>query len=333
MRVLPHISPLTIALAAAFVTGCGTNSAAPTLANLPGNSATGEQMLRGASPDAKSVKLIALNPANEKLEYWPIEPNGGRKLTPLSASLGVSEVTALAGDGNVVSMAVYNPAEILSYNIKTKATSTLSDPYGAPIDIAIGKDHTIYALNYRNVAVFSAGSSPPKELTCSDISEGDAIAVDNEGDVFVGGYGGAAFSGVVEFPAGSTVCQIVPLRKTSGYIGGVGIDPKTDALIAVDNPGDCASGLEGRMRIYSKPYGHKAAVQRNLKATYCAGTFRLDATSSLIFLQDASVSAGTPFIDQRTYPGGKRSGTYRHGSFGSTGNPIGFTTIPNTLPN
>ena len=121
MRVLPQISRLTIALAAVLVTGCGTNSTAPTLPNPPANSAAGEQMLRGASPDAKSAKLIALNPANEKLEYWPIEPNGGRKLTPLSASLGVSEVTALAGDGNVVSIAVYSPAEILSYNVKTKA--------------------------------------------------------------------------------------------------------------------------------------------------------------------------------------------------------------------
>jgi hypothetical protein len=328
MRVLPHSSWLTIALAAVFAAGCGSNATPPALNNL----SAPQQVSPDTARSAKTAKLIAFNPANEKLEYWPIEPNGSRKLTALSGALGVSVVTALAGDGNVVRMAVYSPAEVLSYNIKTKATSTLSDPYGSPIDIAIATNHTIFALNLKNVAVFSPGSSQPKELSCSYISQGQAIAIDNEGDVFVGGYGGVAFTGVVEFPAGSSTCQRVPIRKVSGYIGGVGIDPKTDDLIVVDNPGLCAGGLEGRMRIYSKPYGHRHVVQRNLRATYCAGTFRLDATSSLIFAQDATVSAGTPFIDQRTYPGAKRSGTY-HGAFGSSSNPLGFTTIPNTLPN
>ena len=81
------------------------------------------------------------------------------------------------------------------------------------------------------MAVFKAGSSQPTELTCPFITAGVAIAVDNESDVFVNGYGPGRFMGVVKYPAGSTTCKRLHLRKERGYAGGVGIDPKTDDLI------------------------------------------------------------------------------------------------------
>ncbi|MBV8066740.1 MAG: hypothetical protein JO113_02100, partial [Candidatus Eremiobacteraeota bacterium] len=110
-------------------------------------------------------------------------------------------------------------------------------------------------------------------------------------------------------------------------------DPKTDDLIVVDNPDLCAGGFEGRMIIYSKPYERRTARHRNLNATYCAGTFRLDARSSRIFASDSTVSAGYPLIDQRSYPKALNGATYQDGEFGSSGYFGGFTTIPNTLPN
>jgi hypothetical protein len=118
-----------------------------------------------------------------------------------------------------------------------------------------------------------------------------------------------------------------------GYIGGIGVNPNTDALIVVDNPNLCAGGLEGRMIIYPKPYLERNSRRRNLNATYCAGGFRLSSTSSLIFVSDTTVSAGYPLIDQRTYPSAKNEGVYGAGQFGSGGAFGGFTTIPNTLPN
>ena len=139
--------------------------------------------------------------------------------------------------------------------------------------------------------------------------------------------------GVVEFPAGSKSCAHVPIRREHGYLGGIGIDPKTDDLIVVDNPDLCAGGLEGEMLVYPKPYGHLLSHRKNLNANYCAGTFRLNAASTTIFVSDATISAGYPLIDQRSYPAGADEGTYQVGSFGSSGYFGGFTTIPNTLPN
>jgi hypothetical protein len=188
-------------------------------------------------------------------------------------------------------------------------------------------------LNLTSVAVFKAGSSQPTELTCSYINVGEAIAVDNESDVFVDGYGPDGFMGVVEYAAGSQNCTKLHLRRQNGYVGGVGVDPKTDDLIVIDNPGLCAGGLEGRMIVYPKPYEPGTSHRRDLGANYCAGTFRLNSTSSLIFVSDATVSAGYPLIDQSTYPKGKRKGYYQSSPSGYSGSFGGFTTIPNTLPN
>ena len=149
-------------------------------------------------------------------------------------------------------------------------------------------------MNLSSVAVFKAGSSQPAELTCSYINIGEAIAVDNESDVFVDGYGPNGFMGVVEYAAGSQNCTKLHLRPQHGYVGGVGVDPKTDDLIVVDDPDLCAGGLEGRMIIYPKPYEPHTSHRHDLGATYCAGAFRLNSTSSLIFVSDATVSGGVP---------------------------------------
>jgi hypothetical protein len=297
-----------------------------------GSAALGPQTTRAASPDFTKPALITIDTTSGALEYWPIAPSGGTQPTVISKPLGIFQGYAMAADGNVVAIANYSPPEVLSYNVKTKTAKTLSDPYGDPLDIAVDKHGTLYAMNGANVAVFKAGSSQPTELSCGYMTEAEAIAVDNEGDVFVNGYGPGGFVGVVEYPVGSSSCTKLHLRSESGYVAGVGIDPTNDDLIVVDDPDLCAGGLEGRMRIYSKPYGRSHVRRHNLRSTYCAGTFRLNSSANLIFVSDATVSDGYPLIDQETYPAAKSEGPYQIGASPS-GSFGGFTTIPNTLPN
>lgn len=328
MRKLIRFQPLLL-VGVMFAAACASNT---TPLTLPQHSLTAAAPSR-VSPGLTTPALITIDLATGDLEYWPFSPNGGDKPTQLSQSLGIFQAYGMAANGNVVAISNYSPAEVVTYNVKTKATKTLSDPYGGANDIAIGKNGAIYALNLKSVAVFPPGSSQPSELSCAAINNGVAIAVDNEGDVFVNGYGPNGFMGVVEYAAGSKTCSKVPIRQEQGYAGGVGIDPKTDDLIVVDNPDLCAGGIEGEMTVYPKPYSHKFAHRKDLNAQYCGGTFRLDATSKTIFLSDSTVSAGYPLIDQYTYPGGLGGATYQNGSIPS-GDPFGgFTTIPNKLPN
>jgi|HubBroStandDraft_4_1064222.scaffolds.fasta_scaffold00047_31 hypothetical protein len=328
MRTLLLSAQIVWASALMITAGCAGNSA-PGLIGYSDLNALPSGTLASA---LKTPALITLNTQSGSLEYWPIRSSGGTNPRTLSAPLGIYQGYGLVASGDEVAIANYNPAEIVTYNVKTKAQSIFSDPYGGPTDLAIGKNGTLYALNLINVAVFPPGSSP-SELSCSYINNGQAIAVDNEGDVFVNGYGPGGFMGVVEYPVGSQNCKKLHLRAELGYAGGVGVDPKTDALIVVDNPNLCAGGFEGRMIIYPKPYEQRTSRRRNLAANYCAGTFRLDATSSIIFVSDSTISAGFPLIDQRSYPSAKGSGVYQAGEFGSSGYFGGFTTIPNTLPN
>ncbi len=315
-----------LALSVALLAGCG-GSAAPD-AGIPAN---GSQYVHVRPATLQKPALITFDDNTNGLAYWHIQHNGTMTLQSLSGSLGISNVYGMAADGDTVILANHSPAEIVTYNIDTQAETTLSDPYGNPNDVAVDRHGNIYALNTASVTVYKVGSASASELTCSRVTVGEAIAVNNEGDVFVDGYG-PRFQNVIEFPAGSTKCTVPHLRKSLGYVAGVGVDPKTDDLIVVDDPDDCAGGLEGRMIIYPKPYDQHTSKRRVLSANYCSGNFRLSADSTRIFYADASVSAGIPIIDQARYPSGKYEGQYWLGYYSSV-YFSGFTTIPNTLPN
>jgi hypothetical protein len=245
---------------------------------------------------------------------------------PLSYSTG-----GLAGNGSIVAIAGQQPAQVVEYDTETQATTALDDPYGTPIDIAIDKAANLYVVNFPgSVTMYAAGSSTPTKLACKYLRIGQTIAVDNEGDIFVNGYLTSGL-GVVEIQNGPSGpqpqnCKRLHLMPELGYVAGVAIDPKTDDLIVLDNPDYCAGGIEGRMTIYRKPYRENHAQVRNLNGI-CPGLMRLDATSSIVFVLDLSVSGGYTSILQRAYPSGEALGTY----FGN--HPGGFTTIPNTLPN
>jgi hypothetical protein len=321
MRVLSHT--LAGVVAAVFITACGGG-----ITPAPGG-ASGAAAARQL-PAASAGKLITINLLTTDLEYWPIESNGGTSPQKLSGPLGISSPYGMAANGNLIIMASYDPAEVVTYDVKTKAETSMADPFGGAVDVAVDRQGTIYALNTSGVTVFK-GSSAPTQLSCPQMTTDEAIAVDDEGDVFINGYGRNVM-GVAEVTAGSTNCKVLTrLRRERGYIGGIGIDPNTDDLIVVDDPDLCAGGIEGRMLIYVKPYRRDAVRWRNLNADYCAGTFRLDAASKHIFVSDATISAGFPLIDQRTYPRALGSGIYQ--DRGSSGYFGGFTTIPNSLPN
>jgi hypothetical protein len=328
MLDLSRFTRPALVLAVVLIAGCGGNTATP---SVPSVALGGARGLHRAAASLTKPALITFDPQTEGLAYFPIQHNGSQSLTPFTGSLGISNASALAGDGDVVIIASYSPAEIVTYNADTKAETTMSDPFGNPYDVAVDKHGNIYAMSSADVAVYKAGSATPAELTCSAVATSEAIAVNNEGDVFVDGYG-SKFEGVIEYPAGSQHCMRPHLRATRGYIAGVGVDPKTDALIVIDDPDDCAGGIEGRMVIYPKPYEQRTSVRRVLNASYCSGAFRLDASSTHIFYSDASVSDGIPIIDQARYPAAKFEGQYWLGYY-SNDSFSGITTIPNRLPN
>jgi hypothetical protein len=321
------IARVALTLTVAVAAGCG--GATPSSPDY----AAFSQAVRATTANLPTPALVTFDTANNSLAYWPIKRGGSLSApTPFTDSLGVADVSALAGYGDVVIVVNYSPAEVVTYNVKTKAKTEMSDPYGGPYDVAVDKKGNIYAMNAASVAVFKSGSSQATELSCSDMNLSEAIAVDDEGDVFVNGFGPGSSLGTVEYPAGSQSCSKLNLRAEQGYPAGIGIDPKTDDLIVIDDPDLCAGGLEGLMHIYPRPYEARHSIRRVLNATYCAGTFRLDAGSTHIFYSDATVSAGEPIIDQARYPSGKSEGQYWEGYFGS-GGFVGFTTIPNRLPN
>lgn len=281
---------------------------------------------------ARTPRLIAADANTRLLEYWPIDPQGGKIARRLRGSPSLGNSSNMAADGHRILIAVGAPPSILVFDARTKTEKSLPDGYGEPIDVAVGKNGAIYAVNgpfsAPSVIMYPPQSMNPVLLQCNLLAASIAIAVDNEGNVFVNQSGHVLGDAGVEIPAGprgpTGQCKKLRIGAEAGAASGIAIDPTNENLITLNNPGLCAGGENGRVTIYPKPY--RRATSHWFDVGNCPGPLRLDATSTILFLSDGTES-GRAYVLQVAYPAGTQLGTY----YG--GHPIAFTTIPNTLPN
>jgi hypothetical protein len=328
---------IVFVLIAACLTACGsmTSGSSGPSAVVPRQGFDSGKGLAARPDGPYPPGLVTMNHSKGDLEMWPLQRGGGSHPFPISINLGLGYISALAANGHLVIMADQTPASVALYGVISHKLRILPDPFGTPIDVAVGKDGTIYAINIARssapVTMYAPPSHRPVELNCTAVTIGQAIAVDNEGDIFVQGYGSGSSGIVAEIPNGPggpdpQHCMVLPLKTDGGYVAGVAIDPKTDDLLTLDNPDYCAGGDEGRLTIYPKPYNQSTGHSRVL-GFVCSSGLRLNADSTVVFIGDMSVDYGRQFILQRSYPDGGDMGIY-HGS-----DITGITTIPNTLPN
>jgi hypothetical protein len=288
--------------------------------------ALGASADRGAS--ASSAPVLIATGGKTGLEFWPLTAGGSHAPTAIAVK-GLSPSGLLAASGSKI--VIPNSTNIVVYDVQTKQSHVLPDPYGDPVDAAVAKDGTMVISNFTrsgsNFLVFPPRGKP-RDISCG-LKGPDYIAIDNEGDLFIND---AIRTKVLEIANGSngldaTTCA--PLKLTpgeQGYAGGIAIDPKTDDLLVLDDPDYCAGGTEGRLETFSKPYERGTGRGRDVGRN-CSDGLRLDATSSVVFVGDESIGGPPTYIIQSGYPSGKSLGTY------SGGSPSGFITVPNTLPN
>ena len=324
MRSFPSRLQLLLLVIPLITTACsGGGAVAP-----PGpatNDSTRGPSRSQAGPQLEKPALITIDLLTGDLLYWPIKEGPSGTPITLTGNLGTYDANALVSNGDVVIIASQTPAEIIEYNVKSKTETIVPDPFGAPSHVAVDRAGTIYALGRHQVGVFPKGSSQPYKIDCRPLEHGRglSIAVDDEQDVFV-----AAGPGIFELPAGSRDDCVKPHLRRPSNLGGIGIDPKTDDFIVVDNPGYGCS-YEGRITIYPKPYSVRTSSSHEFYVSYCAGGFRLDAHSKHIYISDETVDESYPLIDRFSYPF-PVDGQYYADYNAYTG---GFTLIPSALPN
>lgn len=322
MRPFPRLTAIVLC-----ILGSASCSGSPNGAVTP--AAERAQFAGGLSQRSAALQTPALLGVNEQgaLVYWPITNTGGRHpQTVTQLGTGVSD---MAVDGNTVVMSTNG---VLLYNVTTQQSTSLPDPDGTPGYVAVDKNANIYVANKfstasGNVVMYSASTHQPNELQCSLMGFPTGLAVDNEGDIFINGYGPkpAAKPRLIEIPMGPNgpdpaKCFRVSIEAETNT-GGVAIDPQTDALIVVDNPKDCAT-IGGRFTIYSKPYNASTGVPHQLSPG-CARDVRVNASSTRLFVYNSNAV----HIEQRSYPDGKSMGVY------ANGDGIAFTPLPAKLPN
>lgn len=327
------ILTMTVVLAAgALLAACGGNSAmAPRIS---------AQSFMGYRPRTQlfhpgalqTPALLTISSNSRALEYWRIAPKGGSH--PIEIARSVASGANMAADGNVVAIANTTPSRVVLFDVSTNKKRSLADPFGQAYDVAIGADHTIYALNFQGksntISVYANGSPPAREISCSLLGVAGSLAVDGEGNLFDNGILSNGKEGVVEIPHAQRpgpagACFALSLNQETGS-SGIAIEPKTDALVTLAAPGGCAGGYNAEMTIYRRPYSSKTAQVREMDGN-CSRGLRFNADSTIVFYGDTDVSVSYEFIREATYPDGKNFGHYWNGG------PTGITTIPNTLPN
>jgi len=341
---IKHFAPLTSGIVVLFVAACSAGpSSTPPIGGPQAPPAFGQPTLnlaqrfaeqRDARPNFSTPAIIALSGDSGDLEAWPIRMGGGSNPQQISGPLG-SPFAGLAAHGDVVVIANGGPNVIL-YNVAAATQTTLPDPFGAALDAAIDKNENIFVTSSMRpadtvVEYPKSDRRHPRDLSgCGLIDLTYGLAVDDEGDIFVAVFTPRFAARVIELPNGPNgpephQCVELPLKLSGGY-SGIAIDPKTDDLVTLDNPDQCAGGIEGRMVVYPKPYQKATGKAHDLGAN-CSGGMRLSADSTKVFVGDQDVSGSFTFILQRSFPDGRDEGSYMNG------HPGGFTTIPNTLPN
>ena len=335
--LMTHLSPRFMMLFAAtvLIAGCTVSSTTSQSQQsvMPSNSGYGPSTL-DVSSDLTGPLLIAVNSKVGALEAYRIQP-GGSNHARLLTKAGLFGYGNLVANGHVVvGLVPYPTPEVLVYDLDSHTSKTLPDPNGTPVDIAIGKDGSLYVINFAkspptNVTWYPRGNPNPKKLVCAVQNISDSIAVDNESNIFLNGYNSTT-TGVVEIPNGPSgpepgKCKQLQLQPENSDTG-LAIDPKTEDLITLEDPGQCAGGEEGRMTIYPKPYSPNNYTWHDIGQN-CTGGLRLNRDSTIVFTGDQDVSGSFTFVIQASFPGGRPMGSYH------SGQPGGFTTIPNMLPN
>lgn len=309
----------------AGVSGAGTPTASLTVGTSPA-SVTLQRI--------RTPAVVVITP-NGMLRYYPVSPHGGRAPIGIAKVPGVHEAASMAADGRELAIADKGKAGVVIYDLKTKTAHAFADPYGAPIDVALDRKGNVYLLDGTGsapsqVVMYPPHTRQPQPLSCQALVRGVAIAADDEGNLFVNGYDTQS-AGVFEIPNGPDGpqpdrCKRLALLPESGYAAGIAVDPQTDDLIVVSDPGACSGGIEGQMTIYRKPYAQRTARSADLNGR-CVGLVRLNGSSGEIFAFDRTSAFAHADVIGRSYPQGSGDATYRHKYVG------GFTTLPNVLPN
>ncbi|MBV9718364.1 MAG: hypothetical protein JOZ77_03540 [Candidatus Eremiobacteraeota bacterium] len=330
---LPYVWAWTLLVcSAALALSACSGSSSPQRQQTQGMTMPGYvPVLRASSFSFSSPVVFGNDTSNGALQYWPARHGGGAAPTVIATLPELQSAYAMAANGNELIITTQQPASVILYDATTGEKTELPDPYGYPTDIAVAKDGSIYVVDtfkYKqvwNVAMYSGGTGKPHELSCSLIGRPEFVAVDDKGNVFLNGWSRNNVLGITEIPQAGN-CMELNLR-VRGYPGGLAFDPKSGALLVMDNPDQCAGGVEGRLTIYPKPYKNETARSVVLGANYCAFGLRLNASSTLLLYGDLDSNLVNRIVQQRTYPKLAPAGQYSGGSVG------GFTTIPNTLPN
>ena len=188
--------------------------------------AAGTTQAASAKRDTIRTPALVVVTPNGILKYYPVKASGGRQPIEITKVPGVRRASSMAADGRELAIADQGKPGVVLYDLTTKTARVFTDPYGVPIDVAVGRNADVYLLNEAgssasSVVRYPAYSREPEEITCKDLVRGVAIATDNEGDVFVNGYG-AKSAGVVEIPNGPNGPQSGRCR-TAGAAAGAGI--------------------------------------------------------------------------------------------------------------
>ena len=155
MRSLASRLQLLVAAVPLLAASCGGAGTPP---NPAANGSSHLLSRAQTGPHLGEPALIAIDELSGDLVYWEVKDGPSGTPITLTGNLGTYDANAMVSNGEVVIIASHAPPEIIEYNIKTKAETTVADPFGAPNHVAVNRAGTVYAISRHEIGVFPTGS-------------------------------------------------------------------------------------------------------------------------------------------------------------------------------
>jgi hypothetical protein len=191
--------------------------------------------LRAFSPGDESTLIYWANFYNSAIDVFAPEGSSPKMKGQITNGVSLPQRLFVDADSNVYATNVGNNT-ITVYKTANRPFLTISNGVFGPTGLTVDAAGTIYCANTGSRTVIEyprRGTSASLTITMPQFLTPENLAIDRSGNLYVSYLGGPKYSGVMEFPPGSTTGT--DLGLTIGLAGALEVDRAGNVIVIDSN--------------------------------------------------------------------------------------------------
>lgn len=193
--------------------------------------------LRAFSPGDKTTLIYWANFYNSVIDVFQMDGSNPKMKGQITNGISLPQRLFVDADSNVYATNVGNNT-ITAYKTANRPFLTISNGVFGPTGLTVDKAGTVYCANTGNRTVIEypkGRTSPSLTILMPQYLTPEYLAIDTSDNLYVSYLGGPKYSGVMEFPAGSTSGK--DLGLVIGLAGALEVDKAGNVIVIDSNAG------------------------------------------------------------------------------------------------